>query len=185
MKKGLKIIIAIIVIVVIIAGMLIGSYNSLQKQDENVDGKWSQVENQLQRRYDLIPNLVETVKGYASHEAQTFENVVRARTASNSMADLEEVEREYSQAMTQLNIAVEAYPELKANESFQNLMTQLEGTENRIAVARKDYNEAVQSINGKIRTFPTSIIANFSGIEAREYFEVPDEIKENPTVNFN
>lgn len=185
MKNSTKIIIIILAVILIFGGIFIGSYNGLQRMDENVDGKWSQVENQLQRRYDLIPNLVETVKGYASHEAETFEAIVEGRSGTGSMEDLEAAERQYSEAMTQLNIAVEAYPELKANESFQDLMTQLEGTENRISVARKDYNDAVQNINGKIRTFPTSIIAGMSGVKAREYFEVSEEAQVNPTVSFD
>lgn len=176
--------IIIIVILVLLVLYVIGAYNGLVMARNKVKDQWAQIDVQLKKRVDLIPNLVETVKGYASYEAKTFENIVNARTSSNSMDDLEATEREYSRAMTELNIAVEAYPELKANKSFQNLMTQLEGTENRIAVARKDYNKAVQSINGKIRTFPTSIIASLSGIEEREYFEVSEEVQENPTVNF-
>lgn len=186
-KTGIIILIVVAVLVILVAGG-VGTYNSLQKMDENVDSNWAQVENQLQRRYDLIPNLVETVKGYAAYEEETLTAVVEARNkfaAADTVGEISEADNDMTAALRQLSVVVEAYPDLKANQSFQDLMTQLEGTENRIAVARMDYNNSVQDLNGKIRTFPTSVIAGIIGIEKREYFEAAEGVEENPEVDFS
>ena len=166
-----KIIIAsIAAILVIIVGLLGTTYNSLQRKDENVNNKWSQVENQLQRRYDLIPNLVAVVKQYSDYETTTLERIVALRQ-DGSVESEKQADEEYKVYVKALT---ENYPELKAVEQYNDLMTNLEGTENRIAVARKDYNDAVTKLNSSIRTFPTNMIANMFGIEQKSYFEIDD-----------
>lgn len=187
MKKTGVIGIVLVVLLVIIIAAGVGTYNSLQKLDETTNSQWAQVENQLQRRYDLIPNLVETVKGYAAFEQETLTAVVEARNkfaTATTVGEVSEADSELTAAMRQLSVVVEAYPDLKANQTFQDLMTQLEGTENRIAVARMDYNDSVEILNRKIRTFPTSIIAGLIGIEKREYFEASEGSEEVPEVDF-
>ena len=184
-NKGILIGIGVIVLIIII---WVTTFNSLQTADENVDSKWAQVENQLKRRYDLIPNLIETVKGYTTYESSTLEAITAARSASQSatnLSQLADANAQLTSSLGKLSVVVEAYPELKANEQFQSLMTELAGTENRIAVARMDYNNAVQSLNKKIRTFPSSLIAGMSGVEKRDYFDISQAEAENPTVNFS
>lgn len=188
MKKGLIVLIAIVGIIAIFVIGGIGTYNGLVQKDEAVTEAWSQVENQLQRRFDLIPNLVETVKGYATHEEETLTAVVEARNkfaSAGTVAEMAEADSQLVAAMRQLSVVVEAYPELKANQSFQDLMTQLEGTENRIAVARMDYNTVVGELNARIRRFPTVIIANMAGIDKRDYFEAVDGVETAPAVDFS
>lgn len=177
-------------LVVMIVSTFIGIFNSLQLMDENVNSKWAQVNNQLKRRNDLIPNLVSTVKGYATHEKTVFTNIAEARaklSGSMNKNDVKAVQKsnnELSGALSRLLMVVERYPELKADKNFMNLQDELAGTENRLSVARKDYNDSVQLINAKIRTFPTSIIASISGIKSREYFEVDESEKKVPEVKF-
>lgn len=177
-------------LVVMMVSTFIGIFNNLQLMDENVNSKWAQVNNQLKRRNDLIPNLVATVKGYATHEKTVFTNIAEARaklSGSMNKNDVKAVQKsnnELSGALSRLLMVVERYPELKADKNFVNLQDELAGTENRLSVARKDYNDSVQLINAKIRTFPTSIIASISGIKSREYFEVDESEKKVPEVKF-
>ena len=188
-KKFPTIGIVVIVLIIICMGFL-NSYNSLQIMDENVNSKWAQVDNQLKRRNDLIPNLVATVKGYAQHESQIFSDVANARaklSGSLKTDDLKLVQQsanELNGALSRLLLVVERYPDLKADKNFIALQDELAGTENRIAVARMDYNESVKTLNAKIRTFPTSLIANFANIKSRDYFEVDEQEKAVPTVDF-
>ena len=181
--------IVVIVLIIICMGFL-NSYNSLQIMDENANSKWAQVANQLKRRNDLIPNLVATLKGYAQHESQIFSDVANARaklSGSLKTDDLKSVQQsanELNGALSRLLLVVERYPDLKADKNFIALQDELAGTENRIAVARMDYNESVKTLNAKIRTFPTSIIANFANIKSRDYFEVDEQEKAVPTVDF-
>ncbi|HSA07688.1 MAG TPA: LemA family protein [Candidatus Gastranaerophilales bacterium] len=189
-KTALFVVGGILLLLVILFGSFIGTYNSLQIQDETVTSSWAQVENQLQRRNDLIPNLVNTVKGYASHEKEIFTNIAESRSKlagavkSGNVGDVNKANAEFSGALSRLLAIAENYPNLKANQNFIALQDELAGTENRIAVSRKDYNETVKVLNAKIRTFPTVIIANISGIKAREYFEVEESAKQAPDVKF-
>jgi len=170
--------IAIIAIVVVLVIFFGGQWNNLVKLDEDVNSAWAQVENQVKRRADLIPNIVETVKGYASHEKETFTEITKAR------AELAEANDELTEAIQKLNVVVENYPELKANQNFLDLQAQLEGTENRIATERMRYNKTVETYNQKVRRFPTNIIAKILGFEKRDYFEVSEKDKEVPEVKF-
>jgi LemA protein len=187
-QKTLLIIAAIIVIIVVIPIMYLkGTYNSLVTMDESVKASWAQVENQLQRRYDLIPNLVETVKGYAAHEEGVFVKVTEARSkvaGASNIGNKIEANNELSSALSRLLVVVEQYPQLKANENFIRLQDELAGTENRIAVERRRYNEVVNAFNTKIRSFPTNLIAGAFNFEKAAYFDVPAEKQEAPKVNF-
>ncbi len=183
----------LIVVIVIVALVLIpllylkGTYNSLVTMDEGVKAAWAQVENQLQRRYDLIPNLVETVKGYASHEEEVFLKVTEARSrvgGAASVSDKIEANNSLSAALSRLLVVVERYPELKANTNFLRLQDELAGTENRIAVERRRYNESVRDFNATIRRFPTNILAGIFGFEKAAFFDVPEERQEAPKVSF-
>ena len=191
MKKTVWIVLGIVALLfIMIAGTFIGTYNKLQLMDENVNAKWAQVENQLKRRNDLIPNLVATVKGYAAHEKEVFTNIADARSKlsgamnNNDVKAIQKSNNELTGALSRLLLIVERYPELKADKQFINLQDELAGTENRLSVARKDYNESVQTINATTRTFPTSIVAAMSGIKAREYFEIDEAEKKAPEVKF-
>lgn len=190
MNRGLIIALSAVVIIFIIGGSLIGSYNKLQNLDETVNSNWAQVENQLQRRSDLIPNLVNTVKGYASHEKSIFTDIAEARAKlsgavqSKDVKGVNQANAQFNGALSRLLAIAENYPNLKANENFIALQDEIAGTENRLAVARKDYNDSVKVINATIRTFPMSIIAGISGIKSREYFQVEESKKEVPKVNF-
>ncbi|MCP3677962.1 MAG: LemA family protein, partial [Deltaproteobacteria bacterium] len=155
--------------------------------DERVDSQWAQVENQLKRRYDLIPNLVETVKGYASHEKELFENIAKMRTLyfqAKSVGQKVKASQGLEGVLSRLLLLKEAYPQLKANESFLKLQDSLEGTENRIAVERKRYNDAVRAINTYRRTFFGRFFAAMAGVEKGEYYEPPEAEKELPKVKF-
>jgi len=191
MSKGLKtllIIVGIIILIIVIPYSYIkGTYNSLVTLDESVKGAWAQVENQLQRRYDLIPNYVETVKGYAAHEKEVFVKVTEARSkvaGAGSINEKIQANNQLSSALSRLLVVVERYPELKANTNFIRLQDELAGTENRIAVERRRFNETVKVYNIKIRTFPTNIIAGMFGFEKATFFKVPKERQEAPKVKF-
>lgn len=191
MSKGLKtalIVIGILVVLVVaFAGWAIGQYNTVIAMDENVKGRWAQVENQLKRRYDLIPNLVETVKGYASHEKELFENIAEARTKyfqQNSIEGQIEASGQLERALSRLLLLREQYPQLRANENFMKLQDSLEGTENRIAVERKRYNDAVQGLNTYTRTFYGRFFAALAGVGKAEYYELPEGEGEAPRVDF-
>ena len=191
MSKGLKtlLIVAAILVLIILVPILYlkGTYNSLVTMDEGVKGAWAQVENQLQRRYDLIPNLVETVKGYAAHEKDVFVKVTEARSkvgGAGSIPDKIAANNQLSAALSRLLLVVERYPDLKANTNFIRLQDELAGTENRIAVERRRFNETVKAYNIKIRRFPTNIIAGMFGFEKATFFEVPKERQEAPKVKF-
>lgn len=183
MRKAL-IPIAIVVIIAIILG---SSYNGLVSMEESVDGSWAQVENQLKRRADLIPNLLETVKGYASHEEKVLTQITEARSgiqSADTPEEYAEADAELSQALGNLNVIVENYPELKANENFSELQAELASTENKISTERMRYNESVESYNGKIRRFPTNMIAGIFNFDRKEYFEINEEDAEVPEVDF-
>ncbi|WP_425291867.1 LemA family protein [Caldanaerovirga acetigignens] len=179
---------AIVVVVAFLLLFAFSSYNGLVAAEENVNSKWSQVENQLQRRADLIPNLVETVKGYAAHEQEIFTEVTRAREkliSAGSVAEKAQADAELTSALSRLLAIVENYPTLKADANFRQLADELAGTENRIAVARMDYNNAVQRYNSRIRSFPTVIIAKIMGFEKKEYFKAEEGAYEAPKVDFS
>ena len=196
MKKGL---IALLVVAAVVLGIFFwfqGNYNRMVKMDEGVQAAWSQVENVYQRRADLIPNLVATVKGYAEHEQQTLEGVVSARSkatqitvdpenlTSEQLAKYQKAQGELGAALGKLLAITENYPNLKANENFLSLQSQLEGTENRIAVERNKYNEAARNYNTTIRQFPKNIVAGMFGFEKKPYFEASEGAKEAPKVEF-
>jgi LemA protein len=189
-KTGKALAIAGIVVVVIILIFFLsikGTYNSLVRLDEGIKGAWAQVENQLQRRYDLIPNYVETVKGYAKFEKDVLLKVTEARArvgGAGSVKEKIDANNELSSALSRLLVVVERYPDLKANQNFIRLQDELAGTENRIAVERRRYNEAVRAYNVKIRSFPTNILAGMFGFTRAEFFEAPAEAKEVPKVKF-
>ena len=190
--KKILIILAIVFGVLLIIALGIsswvkGTYNSIVTMDEGINGAWAQVENVLQRRYDLIPNLVETVKGYASHEEEVFTRVTEARArvgGAGSPAERMEAEGGLSSALSRLLLVVENYPQLKANQNFIMLQDELAGTENRISVERGRYNSAVESYNKFIRRFPQTMIAGIFNFEKREFFKAPEAAQEAPKVNF-
>ncbi len=191
MSKGLKITLIVVGVILLIGLMTFSwlrkGYDNVIAMDENVKASWAQVENQLKRRYDLIPNLVETVKGYASHEKELFENIANARTKyfqAGSVKDKVQASNQLEGFLSRLLVLRETYPDLKANESFLKLQDSLEGTENRIAVERKRYNEAVQILNTYIRTFFGRFFAGFAGVSSAEYYEIPEAEKEAPKVKF-
>ena len=184
MKKGLIVIVAIIVIIVI---ALVASYNGIVSKSEEVDNKFADIDTQLQRRADLIPNLVNTVKGYAKQEQDVINAVTDARAklvGANTVSEKAEADQELSSALNRLLIVVENYPELKSSENFRQLSDELAGTENRIATARRDYNQAVKEYNLQIKKFPTNIMAGMFGFGEKEYFEAKETAQEVPSVNF-
>lgn len=196
-KTGLIILIIVGFCILSLVSWVFKTRNSLVIKEESVTSAWSQVENVYQRRYDLIPNLVETVKGYASHENETFTQVTEARSKASSMnitvGDLSNPEffEKFQAAQSELDSALyrlmavsENYPELKANENFLSLQSQLEGTENRIATERNRYNEAVKSFNTEIRLFPNSLIASLFRFESKNYFTANSNASEAPKVEF-
>lgn len=193
MKKSTIIIIAVAVLAVVWG---ITGYNGLVSMDEGVQTKWADVETQYQRRADLIPNLVNTVKGYAAHESETLAAVVEARAKATSVnidptnmsaeqiANFQKAQDGVSSALGRLLVTVEKYPDLKANENFRELQAQLEGTENRISVACRDYNEAARKYNTSLRSFPKNILAGMFGFEKKAYFEAQEGSEQAPTVQF-
>lgn len=177
----------VLAIVAVVAVFVIVIYNSLVRDRNRVDNAWGQVEVQLQRRWDLIPNLVETVKGYARHEQATFENVARARAgaqAAEGPAEQAQAENFLTQALRQLFAVAEDYPELRASENFNNLQEQLEETENKIAVGRQIYNDTVLTYNNRVQQVPTNIVASLTGFGPREFFDAGDEAQQTPSVQF-
>ena len=191
MTKGQKtalIVVGIVILVVVIPLLFLkGTYNNLVKMDEGVKAAWAQVENQLQRRFDLIPNYVETVKGYAAHEKEVLLKVTEARSRVAGAGTIDEqiaANNSLSSALARLLVVVERYPDLKANTNFIRLQDELAGTENRIAVERRRFNEAVRAFNTEIRSFPTNLIAGMFGFEKAAFFEVPEERQEAPKVKF-
>lgn len=186
MKKSVIVVLIVVVaVIVILGGSIIGSYNSLVTKNENVQTALSEIDNQLQRRNDLIPNLVATVKQYAAQEEDIFTEVANARSrliGANTVAEQAEGDAELSGALSRLLAISESYPELKSNQNFIQLQDELAGTENRIAVARRDYNEVSKNYNTSIRRFPTNIFAGLFGFESVDYFEASEEARENPDV---
>ncbi len=188
MNKNLLVVLGVIALVVVISGgWVISGYNGVVAMDENVKTAWAQVDNQLQRRYDLIPNLVETVKGYASHEKEVFEHLADARTKYFQAQDVKgkiEASGDLERALSRLLVLQETYPQLKANETFLKMMDSLEGTENRLAVERKRYNDAVRTLNTYIRTVFGRFFANLAGVKQAEYYQTPEAEKAAPKVKF-
>ena len=191
MSKGAKIGIAVaaIVVIIIIAlySFFAGNYNKFVKMDVGVKAAWSQVENQLQRRYDLIPNLVETVKGYAKQEKDVLVEVTNARAkvgGAGNVPDKIAANNELTGALSRLMVVVEKYPDLKSNQNFMKLQDELAGTENRIAVERMRYNDTVKIYNQAIRSFPANLIAGMFNFKEAAFFEAPKEAKATPQVKF-
>lgn len=187
-RKGLIAPIAIIVLLVVVGGIwFVRQQNRLVTLEESVDAAWSEIDNQLQRRSDLIPNLVATVQGFADQEEEVFGQIADARArlaGAQSVSETAESYEELEGALSRLLVVVESYPQLRSNENFIRLQDELAGTENRISVARRRYNEVVQQFNTRIRLFPTRMVANRLGYEEREYFEISEAAREVPTVNF-
>lgn len=189
-------IIILVAVVAIIAFWAISGYNSLVSMDENVSNQWANVETQYQRRADLIPNLVNTVKGYAAHEKETLEGVIAARSQATQikvdptdltpekLAEYQKAQGQLATALGRLLAITENYPDLKANQNFLELQAQLEGTENRINVARKNFNDAAKTYNTTIRRFPKNILAGMFGFDKRAYFEAAEGAEQAPQVQF-
>jgi LemA protein len=201
MKRGVIITLAVVAVILIVGlalvGWGVGVYNSIVTLDEGVSSAWSQVETQYQRRADLIPNLVNTVKGFASQEKEVLLGVTEARARVSQMnvtkdvindpqafAKFQAAQDQFSSAISRLLVVAENYPTLKSNENFLSLQTQLEGTENRIAVARRNFNEVVQNYNTTIRRFPGSLIAGFTGFHEKQYFQATPGSEKAPEVKF-
>ena len=196
MKKSWIIIGIVVIAVFIIYRMFAGSYNSMVNMEEGVTSQWAQVENVYQRRADLIPNLVNTVKGYAEHEQETLTKVIEARAKATSItvdptnltpqkvAEFQAAQGELSTALGRLLVSVEQYPDLKANQNFLELQTQLEGTENRITVERQKFNDQVQTYNSYIRNFPQVMLAGMYGFEQKGYFHATEGASHVPEVKF-
>lgn len=202
MKKGMKIFLIVLAVVLLLIFSLYrfwaGNYNAMVQKGETVDAAWAQVQNQYQRRFDLIPNLVNTVKGYASHESEVFTNIADARSRAGgvlqvsdevlnnpeSFARFQQAQNELGSALQRLLVITENYPELKADQNFLALQDQLEGTENRIGTERKRFNDVVRDYNTFIRQFPRVIIANMSGFTAKQYFAAGTEAQSAPQVQF-
>jgi len=187
--KKIALIIAAIVLILVVAfySYIKGTYNDLVSLDEGIKAAWAQVENQLQRRMDLIPNYVETVKGYAQHEREVFLKVTEARAkvaGARSISEKIAANNGLTEVLGRLLLVVERYPDLKANQNFMRLQDELAGTENRIAVERRRYNEAVKVYNVRIRRFPTNILAGIFGFAKGTFFEAAQEAKEPPKVKF-
>lgn len=196
MKKGISTTLVIIAILAVIFFWAVGKYNGLVKSEEAVTSQWGQVENAYQRRADLIPNLVATVKGYATHEENTLTEVVEARAKAtqttidasslteDNIAAFQQAQNSLSAALGKLLVVRESYPELKANKNFEELQTQLEGTENRINVERNKFNEVAREYNTKMRQFPTNIVASICGFEKKGYFKADEAAQTAPKVDF-
>lgn len=193
MSKSLMVAVGVGLLIVF---WIFGKYNSLVSEDEKVTKEWQNVETQYQRRADLIPNLVETVKGYAKHESETLKEVIEARSKATSLTidpsnmtaeqfeEFQKAQNQVSGALGKLLAVAESYPDLKANTNFLELQSQLEGTENRIAVARKNYNDVAGEYNAAIRRFPANIVASIAGLEKHSYFKASEGAENAPSVKF-
>ncbi|MCD4651039.1 MAG: LemA family protein [Candidatus Cloacimonetes bacterium] len=181
--------IIILVIFIIVVGVIVGMYNRLVRLRNQVKNAWAQIDVQLKRRHDLIPNLVETAKGYMKHERETLDSVTQARgkaQKANTVGDKSQAEQELSRALNEFSLVVENYPDLKANVNFMQIQEELTSTENKIAFSRQAYNDAVLFINNQIQMFPSNIIAGMFNFTQSEYFEIQDEKeREVPKVNFS
>ncbi|HEY9114618.1 MAG TPA: LemA family protein [Bacteroidales bacterium] len=196
MKKSWIIIIVVVVIAFLLYGWFKGAYNTMVTQSEAVSGQWAQVENVYQRRADLIPNLVATVKGYAEHEQETLEGVIEARSKATSVnidanqltpesfQQFQQAQEGLTQALSRLMVVVERYPDLKANQNFLELQSQLEGTENRITVERMKFNEVTKNYNTYIQLFPKNLLAGMFGFTPKPYFEAQKGAEKAPEVQF-
>lgn len=187
MKKSSIGLIGIVVVIVIIGIIMIGAYNSMVSKQEIVESSLSDLDIMLQRRADLIPNLVNTVKGYTNHENEIIDKVTEARTKlvnANGVEEKSNANNELSSSLNALMLVVENYPDLKSSENYKQLSDELAGTENRIAVARKDYNNSVKTLNTAIKKFPNNILAGMFGFEQAKYFEADEKSSEVPNVNF-
>lgn len=188
MKKSLSITLIVIGIIALLTIPVISGYNKLVSLEQNVNTSQSNIDTQLQRRSDLIPNLVSTVKGYASQEKEIFTDIANARSklaGASNITDQANADSELSNALSRLLVVVERYPDLKSNENFKDLSIQLEGTENRIAIARQDYNTAVNDYNIKRRSFPTSLTASVFGFEEKPLYKASEGASQVPNVDFN
>ena len=186
-KSTIAIIVVIVILIAIIAG-LVSSYNGVVSLSEEVDNKFATIDTMIQRRADLIPNLVNTVKGYTNQEQAVIDSVTDARAklaGANSVEEKANADQELTSALNNLLVVVENYPDLKSSQNFINLSDELAGTENRIATARKDYNDAVKEYNTKIKRFPTNIVSGMFGYGEKEYFQASEGSEEVPTVDFN
>lgn len=196
MKKG-TIALIVVVVLILLGGCSAGrAYNKMVTMEEGINKSWANVETQYQRRADLIPNIVNTVKGYATHEQETLDQVIEARSRATQVTlnaeditpdrlqQYQQAQGEVSQALGRLMMIAENYPDLKANQNFMELQAQLEGTENRISVARKDFNDASMAYNSYIRKFPANIIAGIFGFDTKSYFEAAEGTDRAPEVNF-
>ena len=196
MKRGTIILLVVVAVIVLLGGCSVSAYNKMVVMDENVGKAWANVETQYQRRADLIPNLVNTVKGYAAHEQETLEGVIAARSRATQvtvkaddltpekMQQFQEAQGEVSAALGRLLLLTENYPDLKANQNFLELQAQLEGTENRISVERRNFNEASKSYNAYIRKFPNNILSGMFGFDKKAYFEAAEGTETAPEVQF-
>ncbi len=189
--------IVVLGLILLVAGCGCGGYNTMVKLDENVKAKWGNVQSDYQRRADLIPNLVNTVKGEANFEQTTLQNVIEARSKASQikidpenltperLQQFQAAQGQLSQALGRLMVLTEAYPNLRANDAFRNLQAQLEGTENRIKVARNDFNQSVQELNSTIRRFPNNLFAGIFGFKPKPYFEADQGSQNAPNVDFS
>lgn len=187
MRRLLVPLIGLVIIIALAAMILVPSYNNFVQLEEDVNQSYSQLENQLQRRLDLIPNLVETVRGFANQEQEVINSVTEARAnlaGASGVEEQAEANSELSGALSRLLVVVENYPELRSSENFQQLSDELAGTENRIAVARMDYNESVSQFNRRARSFPGSLVAGVFGFDEKEYFEADAGAEDAPEVDF-
>jgi LemA protein len=187
MKAVLVVVGALVVLGLVIGGVVASKYNTLVTMDTDIKAKWAQVDNQLQRRADLIPNLVESVKGFAAQEKSILESIAGARAkmaGAGNVPDRIAASNELSGALARLLIVVENYPQLKSDRTFIRLMDELAGTENRLAVERKRYNDSVQVFNVEVRQFPGNMIAGMLGFKEHPFFEVPKEARQTPQVKF-
>lgn len=188
MKKGWIALAVVVVIVLLLGGSAVGTWNKLIGLDTQVQAAWSQVENQLQRRADLIPNLLETVKGLAAQERGIIQDIANARarvlSAGNTPDSRIPAENQLTSALSRLLVIVENYPQIKSDQGFLRLMDELAGTENRLAVERKRYNDAVQAYNLSVRRFPSNIVASFAGFQQKPFFEAPPGARQVPQVKF-
>lgn len=188
MNKTLKTVLIVLAVILVLVVPVISSYNKMITLDQKVKKAESNIDTQLKRRSDLIPNLVETVKGYAAQEKDIFTDIANARAklgGAQSVGEKANADSQLSGALGRLLVVVEQYPQLKSNENFRDLTTNLEGTENRINIARQDYNEAVDVYNTSIRKFPASIVASIFRFEQREYYKIDEGSREVPKVDFN